>query len=345
MINELEELRQRALDELRAVTSLDGLPPLKSTYLGKSGRLTALLKGLRNATPEERRTLGKRSNEIKVELTDAITARHESLINDSVILPESFDVTQPGSGRGLGRLHPITQMIYDLNDAFATLGFEVYDGPEISSELFAFDVLNFPDDHPAREMMDTYWIKGSEHKRGAERLCMRPHLTGGSVRYMREHTPPFRFVYPGQVFRNEATDASHERAFFQYEALIVDKKLPFASGELLIKTVLESVFGRTVNIRMRTGFFPFVEPGFEIDMECLVCQGEGCSVCKRVGWIEVMPGGPPHPRVFEMGGIDPNEWEGFYINIGLDRLVMMRTGVDDVRLFHGNDLRFLSQFQ
>ena len=162
---------------------------------------------------------------------------------------------------------------------------------------------------------------------------------------MRTHKPPFRFVYPGRVFRNETTDASHERAFFQYEALIVDRALPFTAGKLLVKTILEAVFGREVKIRMRAGFFPFVEPGFEIDMQCLVCHGAGCSVCKRVGWIEVMPGGPPHPEVLRSGGIDPNEWEGFYINIGLDRLVMMRTGVDDVRLFHSGDLRFLSQFQ
>ena len=162
---------------------------------------------------------------------------------------------------------------------------------------------------------------------------------------MQRHTPPFRFVYPGRVFRNETTDARHERAFFQYEALIIDKHLPFSAGQLMIRTVLSTVFGRPVRTRMRAGFFPFVEPGFEIDMECVICNGAGCKVCKQVGWIEVMPGGVPHPNVMRAGGINPDEWMGFYVNVGLDRLVMMRYGIDDVRLFHSADLRFLTQFR
>ena len=193
--------------------------------------------------------------------------------------------------------------------------------------------------------MDTYWLKSEEELTGSKRLCLRPHLTGASVRYLKEHGAPARFVYPGQVFRNETTDARHERAFFQYEALIVDKDFSFASGQLFIKTILEKVFGHEVPIRMRAGFFPFVEPGFEIDMQCQVCGGKGCRVCKNVGWIEVMPGGVPHPNVLKAAGLDPAEWSGFYINIGLDRLVMMRYGVDDVRLFHSADLRFLQQFK
>jgi phenylalanyl-tRNA synthetase alpha chain len=239
-------------------------------------------------------------------------------------------------------------MMYDLNDAFAALNFEVFEGPEVTSELYEFDHMNFPPDHPARESMDTYWLEGagvSAEARGADRLAIRPHLTGGSVRYMQRHKPPFRFVYPGRVYRNETTDARHERAFFQYEALIVEKHLPFSAGQLLIKTVLSTVFGRPVRTRMRAGFFPFVEPGFEIDMECVICNGAGCKVCKQVGWIEVMPGGMPHPNVFRAGGIDHNEWMGFYVNVGLDRLVMMRYGIDDVRLFHSADLRFLNQFR
>jgi phenylalanyl-tRNA synthetase alpha chain len=161
---------------------------------------------------------------------------------------------------------------------------------------------------------------------------------------MQTHEPPFRFVYPGRVFRNESTDARHERAFFQYEALIVQPEFTFAAGKVMIQAILSKVFGRDVPVRMRVGFFPFVEPGFEIDMGCLVCGGSGCSVCKQVGWIEIMPGGTPHPNVLKAAGLNPNEYTGFYVNIGLDRLVMMRYGVDDVRLFHSGDLRFLYQF-
>lgn len=194
----------------------------------------------------------------------------------------------------------------DLNDAFAALNFEIYQGPEISSELFEFDHLNFPPEHPARESMDTFWLAGSLDRSGSERLCLRPHLTGASVRYMREHAPPFRFVYPGRVYRNESTDSRHERAFFQYEALIVDEDVPFTAGKFLVDTILDTVFGHPVQTRMRTGFFPFVEPGFEIDMMCQVCDGTGCSTCSGVGWLEVMPGGSPHPNVLKAGGLDPD---------------------------------------
>ncbi len=345
ILERLETLQSAALEDIAGATSPADLQQVRAVYLGRKGQLTGLLKGLRDLSPQERGRAGQAANALKNTLNGAIETRQEALLDAASSVPTGFDVTRPGVGMRAGGLHPITQMKYDLDDAFASLGFEVYDGPEISSELYAFDCLNFPPDHPARETMDTYWLEGSAEARGAERLCLRPHLTGGSVRYMQQQTPPFRFVYPGRVYRNETTDASHERAFFQYEALIVERRMPFTAGRLLVKTILQAVFGREVPIRMRAGFFPFVEPGFEIDMQCLVCSGSGCSVCKRVGWLEVMPGGPPHPQVLRAGGIDPAEWEGFYINIGLDRLVMMRYGVDDVRHFHSGDLRFLGQFQ
>lgn len=345
MLERLRSLRERALESIDAAATPDQLQQVRASLLGKKGELSAILEGLKDLPPEQRRGVGQLANELKTELSGASDARREVLVDLSTALDETFDATLPGAPPVGGGLHPITQMAYDLNDAFATLGFEVYEGPEVSSELFAFDNLNFPPDHPARESMDTYWLKGHSTGRGPERLCLRPHLTGASVRYMLSHPPPFRFVYPGRVFRNESTDASHERAFNQYEALIVDRHLPFTAGRLLVNTILSSVFGRPVKTRMRAGFFPFVEPGFEIDMQCQACGGSGCRVCKHVGWLEIMPGGPPHPNVLRAGGIDPEVWEGFYINIGLDRLVMMRYGVSDVRLFHSADVRFLSQFR
>ncbi|HZK20630.1 MAG TPA: hypothetical protein VFC68_07895, partial [Treponemataceae bacterium] len=283
-------------------------------------------------------------NQLVLSFFDVIEKRQNELIAHKSGVDTEVDLTRPGVPVMQGGLHPITQMSYDLNDAFLSLGFEVYAEDAITSEKYAFDNLNFRPEHPARETMDTYWIEGTEDKTGCERLALRPHLTGGSVRYLQKHGAPARFVYPGPVYRNEATDSHHERAFFQYEALIVEKDLSFAAGKVLIETILEKVFGRHVHVRMRAGFFPFVEPGFEIDMECLICNGKGCNVCKNVGWIEVMPGGVPHPNVLKAAGLDPEIWSGFYINIGLDRLVMMRYGVDDVRLFHSADLRFLHQF-
>lgn len=345
MIDTIQSLKHEAMADIQAAASLERLEELRVSLLGRKGRITEMLKGLGSVDMADRKTVGAAINALKQEAADAIEGRRAALMNSSSVLARPLDVSIPGIAPLDGGLHPTIQMMYDLNDAFAALNFEVFEGPEVSSELYEFDHMNFPPDHPARESMDTYWLSGDAAARGADRLCIRPHLTGGSVRYMQRHRPPFRFVYPGRVFRNETTDARHERAFFQYEALIVEKHLPFSAGQLLIRTVLSTVFGRPVRTRMRAGFFPFVEPGFEIDMECVICNGAGCKVCKQVGWIEVMPGGMPHPNVFRAGGIDHNEWMGFYVNVGLDRLVMMRYGIDDVRLFHSADLRFLSQFR
>ncbi|MCB0355180.1 MAG: phenylalanine--tRNA ligase subunit alpha, partial [Bdellovibrionales bacterium] len=330
--------------ELGSCLSLDDLQKLEITYLGKKGSLTELLKSIKDVPPAERKEFGQEVNKAKAKLQEQVEEKKRLLLADELNRPVDFDVTLPGTVPTAGSVHPIIQTLESLNDAFHSLGFEIYEGPEISSEAYAFDNLNFPAEHPARESMDTYWLEGSQGERGAGRLCLRPHLTGASVRYMQTHKPPFRFVYPGRVYRSESTDASHERAFFQYEALIVDREVPFSAGKLLVNTILQDVFGREVKTRMRAGFFPFVEPGFEIDMQCLVCNGSGCSVCGHVGWVEMMPGGPPHPNVFRAGGIDSNEWQGFYINIGLDRITMMRHGIDDIRLFHSTDLRFLRQF-
>lgn len=314
------------------------------SYLGKKGSLTSLLKSIKDIPPEKRKEFGQEVNRAKEDVQRSIDERKESLLEAELSAPVDFDITLPGKSPARGTLHPILQTMEELNDAFFALGFDIYQGPEISSEAYAFDNLNFPPEHPARESMDTYWLEGSQNEAGAQRLCLRPHLTGGSVRYMQSGKPPFRFVYPGRVYRSESTDASHERAFWQYEALIVDKDVPFSAGKVLIDTILEQVFRRKVKTRMRAGFFPFVEPGFEIDMQCLVCDGAGCSVCGKVGWVEMMPGGPPHPNVLRAAGLDPAEWTGFYINIGLDRITMMRHAINDVRLFHTGDLRFLKQF-
>ena len=317
---------------------------VRANILGKQGSLTGLLKELPRLDASLRPEMGRVVNEAKNKLSALIDARREELKLKASAVPPDFDCTVPGLPPLSGGLHPITQMRYDLDDAFRSMGFEIFQEDDITSELYAFDKLNFPPNHPARESMDTYWLEGHDRGAAGEKLCLRPHLTGGSVRYMQTHKPPYRFVYSGRVYRNETTDARHERAFFQYEALVVDHDFTFTAGKVMIRSILSKVFGREVPVRMRAGFFPFVEPGFEIDMGCLVCGGKGCSVCKHVGWIEIMPGGTPHPNVLRAAGLDPDEFTGFYVNIGLDRLVMMRYGVDDVRLFHSADLRFLGQF-
>ena len=345
MKEKLEQIKENSLKKINETKSLTELQEVMKELTGKKSELTEIMKTMGTLSPEERREIGMITTEIKKVVAEANKSKEDELISLQSVLDSKIDLTLPGKEVSKGALHPITQMCYDLNQAFLSLGFEVYSEDDISSEKYAFDNLNFPEDHPARQTMDTFWLEGTEDNTGTERLCLRPHLTGGSVRYLLKHGAPARFVYPGRVYRNENTDARHERAFFQYEALIVDKNISFSEGVVMIQTILEKVFGRKINVRMREGFFPFTEPGYEIDMECLVCGGKGCKVCNHNGWIEVMPGGVIHPNVLKSAGLDPEEWTGFYINIGLDRLVMMRYGVDDVRLFHSADLRFLSQFK
>ena len=345
MEERLEEIKTKGLEKINQIKAIEEVQEITRELTGKKSELNDILRTMGSLSDDMKKTIGIKTTEIKNLFTSKLKDKEEELINAKSVVDVPLDLTIPGTNISNGSLHPITQMCYDLNEAFLSLGFEVYSEDDISSEKFAFDNLNFPADHPARQSMDTFWVEATEDKLGNERLCLRPHLTGGSVRYLLKHGAPARFVYPGRVYRNENTDARHERAFFQYEALIVDKNISFSSGMVMIQTILEKVFGRKINVRMREGFFPFTEPGYEIDMECLVCGGKGCKVCNHNGWIEVMPGGVIHPNVLKSAGLNPEEWTGFYINIGLDRLVMMRYGVDDVRLFHSADLRFLKQFK
>lgn len=351
MKEQIKKIKDNIFKELQRTETLEQLENLHKKYFSrKSGSFSSLMKELRNIKDEHKPVVGKLANEAKREIEAAFNELKSTLAGkiggDGKV--KLLDVTLPGMDQKVGSLHPITQVKNDLNDAFKSLGFEIYEGPEITSEAYAFDNLNFPENHPARESMDTYWVRtreviNREEGDSFKKLCLRPHLTGASVRYMQTHKPPFRVVYPGRAFRSEATDAGHERCFYQWEALIVNERISIAGGKILVKSILNRVFNKEVKVRMRTGFFPFVEPGFEIDMECLNCGGKGCSVCGD-GWVEVMPGGPPHPNVLKAGGIDPGKWQGFYINIGLDRLVMMKYGIDDIRLMHSADLRFLKQF-
>lgn len=350
----LHNLKQEISEKIKLIKNEVDLEALRLEYLSRKGKFTESLKALKDVAEAERPAIGKLANEVKQEIEYLFEQTQKAFSgennseqsrgkNFSTDREKIYDPTLPGFKKPLGTHHPIAQIIQDLNQAFQSLNFEIYEDNEITTEQQAFDNLNFPPNHPARESMDTYWISALGGK-GKEKLCLRPHLTGNSVNYMKTHKPPFRFVYPGRVFRSEATDAGHERCFYQYEALIVDENISFSAGKVMIKTILEKVFGKEIPVRMRAGFFPFVEPGFEIDMQCQVCGGVGCSVCKHNGWLEVMPGGAPHSNVLKAGGVDSKKWQGFYINVGLDRLAMMKYGIDDIRLMHSGDLRFLRQF-
>ncbi|WP_409181403.1 phenylalanine--tRNA ligase subunit alpha [Amycolatopsis sp. VS8301801F10] len=331
-LRRITALTDAALAELAQARTPAAVADARRSVLGKSSPLAAVRRDLGQYDPASRKQLGLALSEAHQRLAAAFAAKAVA----ETALDHPLDPTIPGLPPPTAGLHPVTQLRDDLDDAFRALNFTVVEGPEISSAEREFDRLNFPADHPARESMDTYWL--------ADGRCLRPHLTGASVRHLSTHAPPVRIAYPGRVYRNESTDARHERAFFQYEVLVVDDAVPLATARFLVDTILGTVFGEPVRTRMRAGYFPFVEPGFEIDMACRVCSGRGCRTCGRTGWLEVMPGGSPHPHVLRAAGLDPARWSGCYLNVGLDRLAMMRYGIDDVRLMHSADLRFLTQF-
>jgi phenylalanyl-tRNA synthetase alpha chain len=303
----------------------------------------ACLAMLRVLPKDKRARVGQIANGWKA-LAQAELDRRAQFLTEGAILEErkrkSFDATLPAAKAERGSLHPITVVTRELEDLFTSMGWLVLDGPEVETELYNFDALNIPADHPARETMDTFWVKTPP---GAPCLVMRTHTSPVQVRAMQRLKPPFRAIVPGKVFRNEAVDASHEHTFHQMEGLVVGEGI--SVGHLIgsMKTLLRGIFGRDIEIRLRPGYFPFVEPGFELDARCPFCK-EGCAVCKRSTWIELLPCGMVHPNVLKAGGIDAERWTGFAFGLGLSRLVMLRYRIDDIRVLLGGDVRFLEQF-
>jgi phenylalanyl-tRNA synthetase alpha chain len=307
--------------------------------LGRKGSLGQFSKEFGKLSPEERSVAGKALNAAKEALESAFEARKHAFDAEALnarLGSEWIDLTLPAPGPRPGSLHPVTQVQTELEDLFTSLGFAVLDGPEVETEYHNFDALNIPATHPARDMQDTFWLTDGN--------LLRTHTSPVQVRGMERLGPPLRMIAPGRVFRNEEVDASHEHTFYQVEGMMVDRNVSVAHMLYFMKTLLSAIFRREVTIRLRPGYFPFVEPGFELDIQCLICGGPGCAVCKQSGWVELMPCGLVHPNVLRMSGIDPDEWGGFAFGLGLTRLAMMRYGIDDIRLFESGDLRFLRQF-
>jgi phenylalanyl-tRNA synthetase alpha chain len=331
--------------QLAATNKVADVLNLKAQILGKQGALSEILKGLKDATPEQRKTLGAEANVAKTQIEEWVSARVTELeaaeINETLLKNKSdFSLRDSIMEKGLqaAGLHPVTIVQREIEDIFLSMGFEVLDGPHIEDEWHNFEALNIPATHPARDMQDTFWFEDKKH-------LLRTHTSTIQVRGMKTRKPPFRFVGPGKVFRCERTDASHEMCFHQLEGMMVGEDVSVGHLIYFMKTLLSEIFKRDVEVRLRPGFFPFVEPGFELDIKCLICSGKGCSVCKQVGWVELLPCGMVHPNVLKAGGIDPDKYNGFAFGLGLDRLVMMRYGIDDIRLLHAGDLRFNSQFK
>ena len=347
MKQKLEEIRARAEAELQKIDSLADLEALRVQVLGKKGELTAILKSMGSLSAEERPKMGQLANEVRQSIEAMLTEKTKQLKEEQmrreIEATPVFDVSAPVD-LTRGSYHPITLVQRECERIFKSMGFTVEDYSEIVTDYECFESLNIPKAHPARDMQDTYYLENGQLLKTQTSAAQNAIYKKYKDALINDGVP-IKAIFPGRCFRNEATDACHENTFFQMEGVMVDKNISISNLIYFMKTMLSEVFQKDIKVRLRPGFFPFVEPGFEIDMKCQVCGGAGCKVCKHVGWIEVMPGGTPHPNVLRAAGLDPSVWSGFYINIGLDRLVMMRYGVDDVRLFHSADLRFLQQFK
>ncbi|MGI8741276.1 MAG: phenylalanine--tRNA ligase subunit alpha [Bryobacteraceae bacterium] len=335
----IERVQADARARIRAAVSLNELETVRVDVLGRKGALAQFSKQFGKLSPDQRASAGKALNAAKEAIETALEAKRTAFSDEALLLRlagEWLDLTLPAPGIRPGSLHPITQIQTEIEDLFTSMGFAVLDGPEVETEYYNFDALNIPADHPARDMQDTFWLTGGH--------LLRTHTSPVQVRGMEKLGPPLRMIAPGRVFRNEEVDASHEHTFYQVEGMMVDRDVSVANLIYFMKTMLSGIFRREVTVRLRPGFFPFVEPGFELDIRCLICDGQGCPVCKQSGWVELCPCGMVHPNVLRMSGIDPDEWSGFAFGLGLTRLAMMRYQIDDIRLLNSGDLRFLSQF-
>lgn len=337
MLKDLEKLKKQALQEFNRVKNSEELQELKSKYLGRNGELTRLLRNLKDIAEEEKPKVGKFANDVKKSLSAIFKDYSDKLDNNASSTEAiSADLTLPGLLVKSGSLHPNTIVQYQLEDIFESLGFKVLEGPDVESDYYNFEALNIPLDHPARDIQDTFWLKNG--------YLLKTHTSAMQVRAIEKYGAPLRAIFPGRCFRHEATDASHDTTFYQLEGLMIDKNISIANLIAVMKELLKAVFNKNVKVRQRPGYFPFVEPGFELDISCLICGGQGCSVCKHSGWVELLPCGLVHPNVIKYGGLNPKEWTGFAFGLGLTRLTMMKYGIDDIRLLHGGDLRFLKQF-
>ena len=333
---EIIELVEAARREISEAAAPEALEALRVRYLGRKGALTQVLRGLKGLDPETRRLAGAQANRAKenleAALAEALTALKEAAARAAV---PAIDVTLPGRRSPLGRLHPLTRTMEEVCDIFLHLGFEAVTGPEVELDWYNFEALNIPPDHPARDMQDTFYFN--------DKVLLRTHTSPMQIRVMEKRRPPVRIIAPGKVYRRDS-DMTHSPMFHQVEGLLVDRGVTFADLKGVLTEFVHQMFGPEVSLRFRPSYFPFTEPSAEIDIACVICRGEGCRVCKITGWLEVLGAGMVHPAVFEAVGYDPEEFTGFAFGLGVERIAMLKYGIDDIRLFFDNDLRFLKQF-
>ena len=345
-VDTVEQVKLQAFQELESASDDAALEQWRVTYLGRSGKITQLLRGLGALDPDERRVVGAAANKSKGVLSDGLDLRTKAL-KDALLAgrldTESIDVTLPGLPEPQGRLHPITQTRREIEEAFVAMGFEVREGPEVEWDRYNFDMLNIPKEHPARDMWDTMWVD-NENAEDERSMLLRTHTSPMQARIMEATDPPVRVIVPGKVYRYEATDATHEWHFQQVEGLAVDDGITLANLKGTLFEFARRIFGEERKVRFRCDFFPFVEPGVDMSIDCFKCGGEGCHICGHTGWIEILGAGMVHPNVLLGVGYDPQKYTGFAFGMGVERIAMLKYGIDDVRNFYANDMRFLSQF-
>ncbi len=333
---EVKDLETAALLAIQEAKNPEELESLRVHYLGRKGALTGVLRSLGQLDPEVRRRVGQEANRAKAALEEALDQALQALKAAARRLAATaVDVTLPGRRSPRGRLHPLNQIMAEVCDIFLHLGFEAVEGPEVELDWYNFEALNLPPDHPARDMQDTFYFD--------DKVLLRTHTSPMQIRTMEKRRPPVRIIAPGKVYRRDS-DITHSPMFHQVEGLLVDRGVTFADLKGVLTAFVHQMFGPEVGVRFRPSYFPFTEPSAEVDIECVICRGEGCRVCKTTGWLEVLGSGMVHPAVFEAVGYDPETYTGFAFGLGIERIAMLKYGIDDIRLFFDNDLRFLRQF-
>lgn len=335
----LKSFKIKVQNEIEKSEDLKKLDGIYKKYLGKKGNLTQILRSLEKLPIKKRAKVGKETNELKNFIIIKFNEKNLEIkekIKRETEEKKWIDVTLPGKKPVLGHLHPLTQVKRKVEEIFQGMGFSVVEGPEVETEWYNFDALNIPKDHPARDIWDTFYLKNA--------LLLRTHTSPVQIRHMEKNNPPLRIIAPGKVFRYEATDASHDFQLWQIEGLMIGKDISVANFKAIAKEFFKRFFNKEIKTRLRPGYFPFTEPSFELDIQCVICNGKGCSTCSQTGWLELWPGGMVHPNVLKAMGLNPKIWQGFAFGMGLSRLVMMRYKINDVRLLHGGDLKFLQQF-
>lgn len=335
----LETILHSALDAITKAENLQALDEVRVTYFGKKGQISSLMAELGKLDPEARKARGAEINQVRTEVMGALEAKKNALEEAELnrqLMTETVDVTQPGRNSDTGALHPITRTMMRIHEFFASVGFDIVEGPEIESDFYNFEALNIPEHHPARAMFDTFYFD--------EHMLLRTHTSNTQIHVMQEEKPPIQMIGYGRVYRSDS-DVTHSPMFHQVEGLVVNKSVTFANLKGILTEFMQQFFEKDLKLRFRPSFFPFTEPSAEVDIECVICNGDGCRVCKNTGWLEVLGCGMVHPNVLKSVNINPEEFQGYAFGMGVERLAMLRYSVDDLRLFYENDMNFLTQFR